>query len=136
MSIISCQGLFFFLMIRRPPRSTHCISSAASDVYKRQVHGGEGEALVDQEGGGCNEIKYDQRSTHCGNELDVGICRLIKLVKLQAQGLKKQDMKRGTLIMLIVCLLMSFASTMFCNGQKNGYDDLYDFRLQQQSGVK
>eukprot|EP00825_Cyclidium_porcatum_P042734 TRINITY_DN5911_c0_g1_i3.p1 TRINITY_DN5911_c0_g1~~TRINITY_DN5911_c0_g1_i3.p1 ORF type:complete len:169 (+),score=41.19 TRINITY_DN5911_c0_g1_i3:76-582(+) len=29
--------LFFFLMIRRPPRSTHCISSAASDVYKRQV---------------------------------------------------------------------------------------------------
>eukprot|EP00825_Cyclidium_porcatum_P041993 TRINITY_DN5634_c0_g2_i2.p4 TRINITY_DN5634_c0_g2~~TRINITY_DN5634_c0_g2_i2.p4 ORF type:complete len:104 (-),score=43.28 TRINITY_DN5634_c0_g2_i2:764-1075(-) len=28
---------FFFLMIRRPPRSTHCISSAASDVYKRQT---------------------------------------------------------------------------------------------------
>ena len=26
------------LMIRRPPRSTHCISSAASDVYKRQVY--------------------------------------------------------------------------------------------------
>ena len=26
-------------MIRRPPRSTHCISSAASDVYKRQVCG-------------------------------------------------------------------------------------------------
>eukprot|EP00825_Cyclidium_porcatum_P014548 TRINITY_DN17840_c0_g1_i1.p1 TRINITY_DN17840_c0_g1~~TRINITY_DN17840_c0_g1_i1.p1 ORF type:complete len:236 (-),score=11.59 TRINITY_DN17840_c0_g1_i1:45-752(-) len=26
-------------MKRRPPRSTHCISSAASDVYKRQVHG-------------------------------------------------------------------------------------------------
>eukprot|EP00826_Nyctotherus_ovalis_P064532 TRINITY_DN946_c0_g1_i1.p1 TRINITY_DN946_c0_g1~~TRINITY_DN946_c0_g1_i1.p1 ORF type:complete len:123 (-),score=19.09 TRINITY_DN946_c0_g1_i1:382-729(-) len=25
-------------MIRRPPRSTHCISSAASDVYKRQIH--------------------------------------------------------------------------------------------------
>eukprot|EP00975_Prorocentrum_lima_P024059 5062021-Prorocentrum_lima.AAC.1 len=23
-------------MIRRPPRSTHCISSAAPDVYKRQ----------------------------------------------------------------------------------------------------
>eukprot|EP00825_Cyclidium_porcatum_P048968 TRINITY_DN835_c0_g1_i5.p1 TRINITY_DN835_c0_g1~~TRINITY_DN835_c0_g1_i5.p1 ORF type:complete len:356 (-),score=90.38 TRINITY_DN835_c0_g1_i5:127-1194(-) len=28
---------FFFLMIRRPTRSTHCISSAASDVYKRQI---------------------------------------------------------------------------------------------------
>eukprot|EP00825_Cyclidium_porcatum_P022482 TRINITY_DN24754_c0_g1_i1.p1 TRINITY_DN24754_c0_g1~~TRINITY_DN24754_c0_g1_i1.p1 ORF type:complete len:198 (-),score=37.86 TRINITY_DN24754_c0_g1_i1:1-594(-) len=31
-----CTQFFFFLMIRRPPRSTHCISSAASDVYKRQ----------------------------------------------------------------------------------------------------
>src|SRR5660397_292239 len=30
---------FFFLMIRRPPRSTPLYSSAASDVYKRQVHG-------------------------------------------------------------------------------------------------
>ena len=27
---------FFFLMIRRPPRSTQGRSSAASDVYKRQ----------------------------------------------------------------------------------------------------
>eukprot|EP00831_Metopus_contortus_P043968 TRINITY_DN35275_c0_g1_i1.p1 TRINITY_DN35275_c0_g1~~TRINITY_DN35275_c0_g1_i1.p1 ORF type:complete len:343 (+),score=70.60 TRINITY_DN35275_c0_g1_i1:97-1125(+) len=35
---------FFFLMRRRPPRSTQGVSSAASDVYKRQyqrrVHGG------------------------------------------------------------------------------------------------
>mgnify|MGYP003381568358 CR=1 FL=1 len=30
---------FFFLMIRRPPRSTLDRSSAASDVYKRQVPG-------------------------------------------------------------------------------------------------
>ena len=29
-------SLFFFLMIRRPPRSTLERSSAASDVYKRQ----------------------------------------------------------------------------------------------------
>ena len=28
---------FFFLMIRRPPRSTLDRSSAASDVYKRQI---------------------------------------------------------------------------------------------------
>ena len=28
---------FFFLMIRRPPRSTRVRSSAASDVYKRQA---------------------------------------------------------------------------------------------------
>ena len=31
-------GLFFFLMIRRPPRSTLDRSSAASDVYKRQEY--------------------------------------------------------------------------------------------------
>ena len=30
-------SLFFFLMIRRPPRSTLDRSSAASDVYKRQL---------------------------------------------------------------------------------------------------
>ncbi|WP_460413976.1 hypothetical protein, partial [Staphylococcus aureus] len=29
--------ILFFLMIRRPPRSTQGVSSAASDVYKRQV---------------------------------------------------------------------------------------------------
>eukprot|EP00825_Cyclidium_porcatum_P049823 TRINITY_DN8697_c0_g1_i3.p2 TRINITY_DN8697_c0_g1~~TRINITY_DN8697_c0_g1_i3.p2 ORF type:complete len:103 (+),score=7.92 TRINITY_DN8697_c0_g1_i3:46-354(+) len=34
------SDFFFFLMIRRPPRSTHCISSAASDVYKRQAMNG------------------------------------------------------------------------------------------------
>src|SRR5660397_109289 len=31
------SGFFFFLMIRRPPRSTPLYSSAASDVYKRQT---------------------------------------------------------------------------------------------------
>ena len=31
-----CHLCFFFLMIRRPPRSTLDRSSAASDVYKRQ----------------------------------------------------------------------------------------------------
>ena len=30
------EQMFFFLMIRRPPRSTQSRSSAASDVYKRQ----------------------------------------------------------------------------------------------------
>eukprot|EP00831_Metopus_contortus_P004882 TRINITY_DN11821_c0_g1_i1.p1 TRINITY_DN11821_c0_g1~~TRINITY_DN11821_c0_g1_i1.p1 ORF type:complete len:148 (-),score=31.69 TRINITY_DN11821_c0_g1_i1:60-503(-) len=29
---------FFFFMIRRPPRSTQGVSSAASDVYKRQIN--------------------------------------------------------------------------------------------------
>ena len=33
---------FFFLMIRRPPRSTLDRSSAASDVYKRQIYAIQG----------------------------------------------------------------------------------------------
>ena len=36
---LSC---FFFLMIRRPPRSTQSRSSAASDVYKRQAWPSDG----------------------------------------------------------------------------------------------
>ena len=35
--IYTCSAVFFFLMIRRPPRSTLDRSSAASDVYKRQA---------------------------------------------------------------------------------------------------
>ena len=37
--VIQRYNLFFFLMMRRPPRSTLDRSSAASDVYKRQHHG-------------------------------------------------------------------------------------------------
>ena len=45
-AVVRCKGRFesgmrcvcvFFLMIRRPPRSTLSSSSAASDVYKRQA---------------------------------------------------------------------------------------------------
>ena len=36
-SSVALVFVFFFLMIRRPPRSTLDRSSAASDVYKRQV---------------------------------------------------------------------------------------------------
>ena len=35
----SLIAFVFFLMIRRPPRTTQSRSSAASDVYKRQVVG-------------------------------------------------------------------------------------------------
>ena len=38
LTLLVCARLFFFLMIRRPPRSTLDRSSAASDVYKRQEH--------------------------------------------------------------------------------------------------
>ena len=39
--------LFFFLMIRRPPRSTLDRSSAASDVYKRQGIHDQGELAAE-----------------------------------------------------------------------------------------
>ena len=41
--MIMCMSgdVFFCLMIRRPPRSTQSRSSAASDVYKRQIEGTE-----------------------------------------------------------------------------------------------
>mgnify|MGYP003381629349 CR=1 FL=1 len=45
--------MFFFLMIRRPPRSTLDRSSAASDVYKRQ----EEEELAFDVGNGFGEAK-------------------------------------------------------------------------------
>eukprot|EP00825_Cyclidium_porcatum_P041856 TRINITY_DN5574_c0_g1_i5.p1 TRINITY_DN5574_c0_g1~~TRINITY_DN5574_c0_g1_i5.p1 ORF type:complete len:219 (-),score=60.58 TRINITY_DN5574_c0_g1_i5:145-801(-) len=49
-------------MIRRPPRSTHCISSAASDVYKRQyqrrVHG-EGENATTEK---QNDTSYKNKN--------------------------------------------------------------------------
>src|SRR5450756_3185709 len=49
---------FFFLMIRRPPRSTQSRSSAASDVYKRQIYHIETEDLWQQAliGAGCSPI--------------------------------------------------------------------------------
>ena len=43
-----CVVMFFFLMIRRPPRSTRDRSSAASDVYKRQLNGGVVDAGHEQ----------------------------------------------------------------------------------------
>src|SRR5660397_135035 len=36
LALLCCLSVVFFLMIRRPPRSTPLYSSAASDVYKRQ----------------------------------------------------------------------------------------------------
>eukprot|EP00825_Cyclidium_porcatum_P020553 TRINITY_DN23243_c0_g1_i4.p1 TRINITY_DN23243_c0_g1~~TRINITY_DN23243_c0_g1_i4.p1 ORF type:complete len:186 (-),score=35.96 TRINITY_DN23243_c0_g1_i4:180-737(-) len=43
-------------MIRRPPRSTHCISSAASDVYKRQINA---EYMGDWRERGVTRLGYE-----------------------------------------------------------------------------
>jgi len=46
-------------MIRRPPRSTHCISSAASDVYKRQERreATEEDGSIGDEDDGIDELE-------------------------------------------------------------------------------
>ena len=48
-SIACILVVFFFLMIRRPPRSTLDRSSAASDVYKRQAHRCGAEQHADED---------------------------------------------------------------------------------------
>ena len=60
----SSVSLFFFVMIRRPPRSTLDRLSAASDVYKRQVVGraaGMAAGLHDQwaKVGDCSLVPAD-----------------------------------------------------------------------------
>ena len=52
-------------MIRRPPRSTHCISSAASDVYKRQdidFNGTDIESLKIKEKNNEGDSKLEENS--------------------------------------------------------------------------
>ena len=63
--VSSVLGLFFFvLMIRRPPRSTLDRSSAASDVYKRQV-------LAHHEH--AQQLGLDQLSVRAGGEAAVRV---------------------------------------------------------------
>ena len=86
----SVYSFFFFLMIRRPPRSTLDRSSAASDVYKRQdqdigrqegndppLRGGIGRPQ--QQGGDGAEVKDPVSYTHLRAHetvLDL-VCRLL-----------------------------------------------------------
>ena len=50
---------FFFLKVRRPPRSTLGRSSAASDVYKRQ-HDSRDKGVDGEDGGQCRERRRER----------------------------------------------------------------------------
>ena len=93
-------SVVFFLMIRRPPRSTLDRSSAASDVYKRQGHGGgprgrrrRGGELPRRGGGGAGvreavslpAVSYTHLRAH-ETVLDL-VCRLL----LEKKKTKKQN---------------------------------------------
>eukprot|EP00825_Cyclidium_porcatum_P044404 TRINITY_DN6510_c0_g1_i1.p1 TRINITY_DN6510_c0_g1~~TRINITY_DN6510_c0_g1_i1.p1 ORF type:complete len:103 (+),score=25.57 TRINITY_DN6510_c0_g1_i1:109-417(+) len=70
-------------MIRRPPRSTHCISSAASDVYKRQKHsyGARGQLTT-----GFSCLLYTSDAADDMQCVDLGGRRIIKKKKKKNNG--------------------------------------------------
>src|SRR5450759_1840504 len=53
-------------MIRRPPRSTPLYSSAASDVYKRQVFMGRPDKPGDDDQRGMSGVEYGSWSSPSG----------------------------------------------------------------------
>src|SRR5674476_682577 len=71
---------FFFLMIRRPPRSTPLYSSAASDVYKRQGCCAVAELGVERDviqGRGCHggaDLSFDEGGDEQRQELAAEQC--------------------------------------------------------------
>ena len=70
--------VFFFLMIRRPPRSTLDRSSAASDVYKRQ------DFLPGPARGiGCRDLAA-QAADGTGREEEVALPRPVSYTHLRA----------------------------------------------------
>eukprot|EP01015_Nassula_variabilis_P026482 TRINITY_DN5298_c0_g4_i2.p1 TRINITY_DN5298_c0_g4~~TRINITY_DN5298_c0_g4_i2.p1 ORF type:complete len:232 (+),score=67.93 TRINITY_DN5298_c0_g4_i2:21-716(+) len=69
-------------MIRRPPRSTQSRSSAASDVYKRQVHGEEAQ-IVEDEG----NLKRNRKKTEAFAQIE----ELLKKMKQRKSRSKKAE---------------------------------------------
>ena len=64
---------FFFLMIRRPPRSTLDRSSAASDVYKRQLEDRAGDPDLVHGGEAHEDIAHVADGAIAGDQLEVAL---------------------------------------------------------------
>ena len=80
--------MFFFLLIRRPPRSTQGRSSAASDVYKRQ-------ALAD--------ALHNLRAT--GEPFNIGIRKLDNEL-LEADAVSYTHLRAHETVLDFVCRLL------------------------------
>src|SRR5450759_2091753 len=87
-------------MIRRPPRSTPLYSSAASDVYKRQVFGEVGAALTPDEAGRTvrngaegDAMIADMRLAGVHAEIDPAVDHLQRPADPRAQrlGMRRSD---------------------------------------------
>eukprot|EP00825_Cyclidium_porcatum_P009428 TRINITY_DN14811_c0_g1_i2.p1 TRINITY_DN14811_c0_g1~~TRINITY_DN14811_c0_g1_i2.p1 ORF type:complete len:244 (+),score=45.56 TRINITY_DN14811_c0_g1_i2:146-877(+) len=72
-------------MIRRPPRSTHCISSAASDVYKRQIIIGD-----QQVGKSSLLLQFSEQRFKQKHEPTIGVEFGSKMINIQNQNIKLQ----------------------------------------------
>ena len=68
--------VFFFLMIRRPPRSTLDRSSAASDVYKRQVVIGEADVAAIPRHVNVLDLVVDRHAVERGVALDLSLIHI------------------------------------------------------------
>ena len=84
-------------MIRRPPRSTHCISSAASDVYKRQqldtnkINLTKSLDIKDENGSFIGELRSACYSPHFKKVIGIAMinepyCKASMAGKLEIEG--------------------------------------------------
>ena len=76
-------------MIRRPPRSTQGVSSAASDVYKRQIvenAGFEGAVVLNQVKQQADDYGYDADIGEYGPMMERGIVDPVKVTRSALQN--------------------------------------------------
>ena len=79
-------------MIRRPPRSTQGVSSAASDVYKRQAQYQSDELFTSEIL--QSDIDYQQRKLRHGKGLERGK-RISDIRRIQKRNLKLSQLIMG-----------------------------------------
>ena len=92
---------FFFLMIRRPPRSTLDRSSAASDVYKRQAITGYLTRVFRSP-----EPSRDGRSITVAETLDRAVARLDSDLGEQPAPVSYTHLRAHETVLDLVCRLL------------------------------